>query len=54
MKFKSRAKRAGLNESEIRDLRLLAKALGLRIRYVEIVPPGQRDKPRKEIFNYDA
>lgn len=30
MKLKAKAKRAGLNESEARDLKLLARALGSR------------------------
>lgn len=54
MKFKAKAKRAGLDDSEIRDLKLLARALGLRIRYVEIVPADRQEAPkRKKVFNYD-
>lgn len=54
MKFKAKAKRAGLDESETRDLRLLARALGIRIRSVEVVPVEKQDQPkRRKVFNYD-
>lgn len=54
MNLDAAARKAGLDESEIRALRLLAKALGLQILYVEIVPPGrQSETQRKKVFNYD-
>lgn len=54
MKFKAKAKRAGLDNSEIRNLKLLARALGLRIRYVEVVPADRQAEPKKRrVFNYD-
>lgn len=54
MKIKAKAKRAGLDESEARDLKLLARALGIRIRSVEIVPAENQDQPkRRKAFNYD-
>lgn len=54
MKIKAKAKRAGLDESETRDLKLLAKALGIRIRSVEVIPAGKQEEPkRRKVFNYD-
>jgi hypothetical protein len=54
MKFKAKAKRAGLDESETRDLRLLARALGIRIRSVEVIPAEKQTEPkRRKVFNYD-
>lgn len=54
MKIKAKAKRAGLNESEARDLKLLARALGIRIRSVEVIPAENQDQPkRRKAFNYD-
>lgn len=54
MKFKAKVKRAGLNESETRDLKLLARALGIRIRSVEVIPAEKQAEPkRRKIFNYD-
>ena len=54
MKIKAKAKRVGLDESEARDLKLLARALGIRIRSVEVIPAEKQAKPkRRKIFNYD-
>ena len=54
MKFKAKAKRAGLDESEARDLKLLARALGIRIRSVEVIPEEKQEEPkRRKVFNYD-
>lgn len=54
MKVKAKAKRARLNESETRDLKLLARALGIRIRSVEVIPAEKQAEPkRRKIFNYD-
>lgn len=54
MKFKAKAKRAWLNESEARDLKLLARALGIRIRSVEVIPAEKQVEPkRRKVFNYD-
>lgn len=54
MKIKAKAKRAGLDESEARDLKLLARALGIRIRSVEVIPAEKQDQPkRRRVFNYD-
>ena len=54
MKIKAKAKRAGLNEIEARDLKLLARLLGIRIRSVEVVPSEKQDHPkRRKVFNYD-
>ena len=54
MKIKAKAKRAGLNEIEARDLKLIARLLGIRIRSVEVVPAEKQDQPkRRKVFNYD-
>lgn len=54
MRTKAKAKKAGLDESETRDLRLLARALRIRIRSVEIVPAEkQAEQKRRKVFNYD-
>ena len=54
MKIKAKAKRAWLNEIEARDLKLLARLLGIRIRSVEVVPSEKQDQPkRRKVFNYD-
>lgn len=54
MKLKAKAKRAGLDESETRDLKLLARALGIRILSVEVVPAERQAEPkRRKAFNYD-
>ena len=54
MKFKAKARRAGLDDGEIRDLKLLAQALGIRIRSVEVISEEQQVPPgRKKVFNYD-
>lgn len=54
MKIKAKVKRAGLDESEARDLKLLARALGIRIRSVEVIPAKKQAEPkRRKIFNYD-
>lgn len=54
MKLKAKAKRAGLNESEARDLKLLARALGIRIRSVEVIPAEKQAEPkRRKAFDYD-
>lgn len=54
MKFKAKAKQAGLDDSEIRDLKLLAQALRIRIRSVEVITEEQQVLPgRKKVFNYD-
>ena len=53
MRIKAKAKRAGLDESEARDLKLLARALGIRIRSVEVVPAEKQDQPKRgKVFNY--
>lgn len=48
MKIKAKAKRAGLDESEARDLKLLARALGIRIRSVEVIPGRKTSRTEKE------
>ena len=54
MRVKAKAKRAGLDESETRDLKLLAKALGIRILSVEVIPEKKQAEPkRRKVFNYD-
>lgn len=54
MKLKAKAKRAGLDESETRDLKLLARALGIRIRSAEVIPAEKQEEPkRRKVFNYD-
>ena len=54
MNIKAKAKKAGLDESETRDLRLLARALGIRIRSVEVAPAEKQAEPkRRKVFNYD-
>lgn len=54
MKIKAKAKRAGLDESEARDLKLLARALGIRIRSVEVIPTEKQAEPkRRRVFDYD-
>lgn len=51
MKLKAKAKRAGLNESEARDLKLLARALGIRIRSVEVIPAEKQAEPKGGRFS---
>lgn len=54
MALKAKAKRAGLDEREAQDLKLLEEVLGFKIKSIHVVPPEEQEEPkRRKVFNYD-
>lgn len=54
MNIKAKAKKAGLDESEAQDLKLLEEALGFKIKSIHVVPPEEQDEQKARSFlDYD-